>query len=145
MDYHALLQGIFPTQGLNPALQMDSLSSKPQYYTSDIKMQNMSLVVFACNANYLLLTIPLSHMILLLFKEKFYTDHERCFFFPPSFRMLYSLNPISLLIYLFLELGRFSCLLNKIGKNVLFLWLLLLFLFFFLQLLDLLFAVAMKF
>ena len=92
MDYHALLQGIFPTQGLNPALQMDSLSSKPQYYTSDIKMQNMSLVVFACNANYLLLTMPLSHMILLSVKEKFYTDHERCFFFfAPSFQMLYSL------------------------------------------------------
>ena len=97
---------------------MDSLSSKPQYYTSDIKMQNMSLVVFACNANYLLLTMPLSHMILLSVKEKFYTDHERCFFFfAPSFQMLYSLIPISLLIYLFLELGRFSCLLNKIGRK----------------------------
>ena len=78
-------------------------------------------------------------------RKNFTQTMRGVFFFPPSFRMLYSLNPISLLIYLFLELGRFSCLLNKIGKNVLFLWLLLLFLFFFLQLLDLLFAVAMKF
>ena len=68
--------------------------------------------------------------------------------FFPSFQMLYSLIPISLFIYLFiyLEVGRFSSLLNKTGKNMSFLLLLLLlFLFFFLQLLDLLFAVAMKF
>lgn len=109
-----------------------------------IKCRNILLLISLNNANHLHLIIPLSHMIFLLFKDKFYTDHERYFFFFFSFLSNSSHSHPNFLFFLSFLFGQVGGLLvyqTKQGGKCLGFFVL----FSFLQLLDLLFADAMKF